>query len=180
MRRGVRQLCIRLGRFLVVVWLLAQISLAQIADEYEVKAAFLYNFTKFIEWPSAASSSSFAICILGDDPFEAAIERQTKGKTANGRPFQVRRLRDAAEAKQCQIVFVRAGEMSKVAKLIDATRGGPVLTVGESRDFARLGGMVILSMENNHVSVVIHKAVMDNAGFKISANLMTLAKIYKP
>jgi hypothetical protein len=180
MNRRLRQLGIRLPRFLVVVLLLAEISLAQIADEYAVKAAFIYNFTKFIEWPGAAGTSPFSICILGDDPFEAAIERQTKGKTANGRPFQVRRLRDAAEAKQCQIVFVRETEMSKVAKLIDATKGTPVLTVGESGDFARLGGMIFLSRENNHVSVVVHKAATDNAGFKISANLMTLAKIYKP
>jgi hypothetical protein len=180
MRRILCRLRIKPQRFFIAVMLLAEISLAQTAEEYEVKGAFIYNFTKFVEWSRVAEAPFFSICILGDDPFEAAIERVTKGKTAHGRPFQVRRLREAADARQCQIAFVRAAEMGKAAKLIDATRGSSVLTVGESREFVRLGGMFFLSMENNHVRVVINKTATDNAGFKISANLMALAEIYKP
>jgi hypothetical protein len=155
-------------------------SPAQGIDEYEVKAAFLYNFTKFVAWPRAIDTPSFTICVLGDDPFQSALDRLTAGKKAYGRSIQIRRLKDETEAKQCQIVFVRASERSKFAKLIAETRESPVLTVGESQDFVRIGGMVFLSIETNHISVVIHKAVTDSAGFKISANLMTLAKIYRP
>jgi hypothetical protein len=155
-------------------------SPGQDIDEYEVKAAFLYNFTKFVEWPIAIDTPSFTICVLGDDPFQSALDRLTAGKKAYGHPIQIRRLKEVAEAKQCQIVFVGAAERTKAARLIGTTRGSPVFTVGESQDFVRIGGMVFLSIESNHISVVIHKIATDSAGFKISANLMTLAKIYKP
>jgi hypothetical protein len=155
-------------------------SPGQDVDEYEVKAAFLYNFTKFVEWPRAIDTPSFTICVLGDDPFQSALDRLTAGKKAYGRPIQIRRLKEVIEAKQCQMVFVGASERSRTAKLIETTHGSPVFTVGESQDFVRIGGMVFLSVESNHIRVVIHKAMTDSAGFKISANLMTLAKIYKP
>ena len=153
-------------------------SRGQNIDEYEVKAALLYNFTRFVEWPRAIDSQFFTICILGDDPFRSALDRLTRGKVAHGHPIQVRRAKDGAETKQCQVVFVSAAEGSKAEGLIEATRGSPVFTVGESQDFVRIGGMIFLSMERNQISVVIHKAVTDSEGFKISAKLMTLAKIY--
>jgi hypothetical protein len=170
-----------------VIWLLV-ISLvalpvaspAQYLDEYEVKAAYLYNVTKFVEWPRTIDTPYFTICILGDDPFQSALVRLTAGKTAHKHSIQVRHLKDETEAKQCQIVFVGAADRARAVKLIGATRGSPVFTVGETQEFARLGGMVILSRESNHITVAIHKSVTDAAGFKVSANLMNLAKIYKP
>lgn len=165
---------------LVVLMLVAAVSVGQTAEEYEVKAAFLYNFTKFVEWPQAADSPSFWICILGDDPFESAIDKLTAGKTASGRPIQVRRLKDAIEGKQCRIVFVGASERGKASRLVDATRGTAVLTVGESNEFLRAGGMIFLSMERDRVSVVINPVATQAAGLKVSAKLMTLAKVYKP
>ena len=169
-------------RLLVVLASLAKVCVGQGADEYEVKAAFLYNFTKFIEWPAATEPSpSFAICILGDDPFEAVIDRVAAGKTVNGRALQVRRLKEPADARQqCQVVFVGASEKSRAAKLIETTRGTPVLTVGESREFVRMGGMLFLSTETGHVSVVISDVATKAAGLKVSAKLMTLATIFKP
>lgn len=155
-------------------------SLGQVATEYQVKAAYIYNFTKFIEWPQAIVTPAFTICILGDDPFESAIDRLTAGKTAYGHPIQVRRPKNEAETKQCQMVFVGAADRSKAVKLIEVTQGSPVFTVGESQEFLRIGGMVILSMEGNLVKVTVNKAPTESAGFKVSANLMTLAKIYKP
>src|SRR5438132_11379739 len=102
---------------------------AQTADEYEVKAAFLYNFTKFVEWPTLPATDAFNICILGDDPFGGTLDQLIKGKTAYNRKIQIRRLKDPLEARQCQIVFVRHEEEAKAAQLVEAIRGMQVLTV---------------------------------------------------
>jgi hypothetical protein len=165
---------------LVVAMLIATIGAGQTAEEYEVKAAFIYNFTKFVEWPAAADSQAFAICILGDDPFQSSIDRLTSGKAVGNRPVQVRRLKEGAEGRQCQIVFVGASERAKASRLLDAVRGTSVLTVGESVEFLRMGGMFHLSMADNHVSVVINTSATEAARLKVSAKLMTLAKVYKP
>jgi hypothetical protein len=167
---------------LLIMGSLTEVGRAQVADEYEVKAAFLYNFTKFVEWPAAAApSTTFVICILGDDPFESVIDRLTVGKTVNGRALQVRRLKEPDDARQqCQIVFVGASDKSRATKLIETTRGTPVLTVGESRDFVRMGGLFFLSTETGRVSVVISGTATQAAGLKVSAKLMTLATIFKP
>ena len=180
-RRLLRFAYLPLSRVLILV-LMAKVCSGQVADEYEVKAAFLYNFTKFVEWPQTSEpSQAFAICILGDDPFESTIDRLTAGKTVSGRALQIRRIKEPADFKQqCQIVFVGASEKSKAAKLIEATRGTPVLTVGESREFLRLGGMVFLSTETDHVSLVINAAATLSAKLKVSAKLMTLATVFKP
>ncbi|HYR89234.1 MAG TPA: YfiR family protein [Terriglobia bacterium] len=162
-----------------LLMLIPVMTFAQSVDEYEVKAAFLFNFTKFVEWPPAADLHSFDTCILGDDPFGSTIDRLTRGKTVNGLPIQVRRLKEVADAKQCQIVFVSSVEKSKAARLAEAVRGTRILTVGETEDFARAGGMVYLSMENSRVSLVINAAAAESSGLKVSAKLLALATIYK-
>jgi hypothetical protein len=176
-RAGLRTVV--LGTLLLLATLVG-ISSGQSVDEYEVKAAFLYNFTKFVEWPRAIDSGSFSICVLGDDPFESAIDRLVNGKTVGGHPLQVRRIKDGADSRQCQIVFLSASEKGKASKLVETVRGSAVLTVGESQDFLRMGGMVFLATEKDRVNVVINAAATDGVGFKISAKLMTLARLYKP
>jgi len=165
-----------------ILAIVGKLCLGQVADEYEVKAAFLYNFTKFIEWPHTPESSStpFTICIVGEDPFESTIDRLTSGKTVGGRPLQIRRHKEPADAKQCANAYVSASEKSKAAKLIEITRGTSVLTVGESREFVRSGGMVSLSTDTGRVSVVINAEAAQTGGLKISAKLMTLATVLRP
>ena len=116
---------VKLGRwfrwgFSALLLLIPLTASAQELDEYAVKAAFLYNFTKFVEWPSSGGQVPFLIfklCILGDDPFGPALDQAVRGKTgASGRPMEVRRIKDPAEARQCQIVFVKKQEEDKAAK----------------------------------------------------------------
>ena len=152
---------------------------AQEQDEYEVKAAFLFNFSKFMEWPQSSASGNFEICILGDNPFETALDQLTKGKVVNGRPIQVRRIKDPTDARPCQIAFASSAERVKAAKLVDAVRGAAVLTVGETPEFLRAGGMIALSTDGNHVDIVINDNAIQGAGIKVSAKLMLLAKKYK-
>jgi hypothetical protein len=150
--------------------------MGQSVDEYELKAAFLYNFTKFVEWPSVPNPDAFNICILGDDPFGETLDQLVKGKTAYSRKIRVLRLKEPAEARQCPIVFVRDEESTKAAKLIEAVRGAPVLTVSESRKFLNSGGMVALSMKEGHVSLGINLHHAESAGLKVSAKLMSLVR----
>ena len=158
--------------------LIPSLSDAQAIDEYEVKAAFLYNFTKFVEWPKN-DSDAFSICILGDDPFGPTIDQLVKGKTVNGKKLSVRRLKEAVEAKQCQIVYVRAEEKNKAAQLIEAVQKMPILTVGERGGFGKIGGLVYLSMMDDHVGVGINAPAAEAAGLKVSAKLLSLAKTFK-
>jgi hypothetical protein len=156
---------------------MASPALAQHVDEYELKAAVLLSLTKFVEGP-ADSRQDFGICIFGDDPFGSVIDDVTKGKMAYGRTLQVQRLREAEQARQCRIVFFR-GDGKKAAKLIEAVRGMPVLTVGETADFIRRGGLVYLSTEAERINMVINSDAAASCALKVSAKLLSLAKIFK-
>jgi hypothetical protein len=152
---------------------------AQSVEEYDVKAAFLYNFTKFIEWPpSNPISGDFIIGIFGDDPFGRVIDDQTRGKTVNGHEIQIRRLKEPGDAKHCQIVFVTSTDKKKNQELLDATNSSPVLTVGETKDFLDQGGVIGFAMNDNHVGVIVNNTAAVAKGFKVSAKLLSLAKIY--
>ncbi len=155
---------------------------AQAIDEYEVKAAFLFNFMRFVEWPPAGPAgpgSPFQLCILGDDPFGPLLDRMVHGKTVGGHPLQILRLKDAPEVRPCRIVFVRREENGKAAKLMEAVRGLPILTIGESHEFAQIGGMIYLTMQNDRVGIVINPKPAERAGLRISGKLMSLARILK-
>jgi hypothetical protein len=170
----------RTRRSLLLALLLAlpAMTFGQTVDEYEVKAAFLYNFTKFVEWPSSKGSSDFVIGIFGDDPFGTALEDATHGKTVNGHSIRIRRLKDPSEARSCGIVFVTATDNKRTTQLFEAIASTPVLTVGETSDFMKLGGMIRLSMDGSRIGVVINSEAAGPAGLKISAKLMSLAQLY--
>jgi len=182
-----RVVCWRIARaqkkwsvfLLLAAFGLPRATAGQEAEEYEVKAAFLYNFTKFVEWPRF-DTSAFTICVLGEDPFGTSLELLIKSKSAYGHPLHVRQIKQGSVGKECQIVFVTASEKKRASQLIEETRGTPVLTVGETREFLRMGGMVFLETEGSRVSVVINTTVVESADFKVSAKLMTLARTYKP
>ena len=152
-----------------------RVACGQTADEYEVKAAFLYNLTKFVEWPRS-DSESFSICILGDDPFGPTINQLVKGKTVNGKRLEIRRIKEAAEARQCQIVYVRSEEKHKAAELLDAVQKMPVLTVTEQSGSGKSSCLVYLSTIDDHISLGINAAAAESSGLKISAKLLMLAK----
>src|ERR1700693_5688536 len=102
---------------------------------YEVKTAFLFNFAKFIDWPAGSFVSPqtpFTFCVLGQDPFGHVLDDALQGKTIGDRPLVVRRLKDKAEARRCQMVFVSSSETAYLAEIIGSLQGANVLLVGES------------------------------------------------
>jgi len=151
-------------------------------SEYQLKAAFLYNFAKFIDWPPSTFSSSqapFAICILGTDPFGMAIDETLRGKTVADHPVVVRRARDVSEVRRCQIVFVSSQEKQPVSGILDALQGQNVLIVGEADHFADSGGTIQLFIEGGHIRFAINTVAAENAGLHISSKLLALAKIVR-
>jgi hypothetical protein len=149
-----------------------------VAKEYQLKAAFLYNFTKFVEWPSqrfADETSPIVIGVLGRNPFGDELEKIVQGRKINGRTVAVRLLNSAAEARAVHVLFVSAGAEPQLADAMDALRTAGVLTVGESDKFMALGGVITFALETGKVRFEINQDAGENAGLKISAQLLKLA-----
>lgn len=146
--------------------------------EYEVKAAFLYNFAKFVEWPSTAfpgPDSPMIIGVLGEDPFGKELDLTVAGKLVQGRPLQVRRWRRIENVESCHILFFSSSERRAVPELLGRLQSAPVLTVGEQEQFIAQGGMISFLLEENRVRFDINNLSARNAGLKISSRLLALA-----
>ena len=112
---------------------------AQSATEYQVKAVFLYNFAKFVEWPSdpGGSSGPISICVLGDDPFDGILDQAIKGKTVNGRELVIKRFKQVGEAAACQIVFISSSNKKVLRPILESLIRAGALTVGETEGFSK-------------------------------------------
>ncbi|HWA08909.1 MAG TPA: YfiR family protein [Opitutaceae bacterium] len=147
--------------------------------EYDVKAAFLYNFATFTEWPAKtfpASDSPFVIGVLGDDPFGPILDQIVRGEKVGGHPLVVQRVRRVDEARSCQILFVSASESTRVGDILHKLRGYPILTVGETAGFAERGGAIGFVTGNN-VRLVVNPQAAKEAGVVISAKILRLAQL---
>jgi hypothetical protein len=145
--------------------------------EYQVKAAFLLNFTKFIDWPqteSNRSDSSFDICIVGDDPFGLALDQILEGETTQGRKLAVQRVRRPPPAS-CGVVFI--GKSEKDVNGILTGLGPGVLTVSEGTGFLREGGIIGFVIENHRVRFDVNQVAATRAGLKISSKLLNVARL---
>ena len=145
--------------------------------EYQVKAAFLLNFTKFVEWPAAAFAapdSPVAICVLGDDPFGGALDQMVQGEVVNGRKLIVQRITHAPLPKTCQVLFI--GKSEKDVPNTLAAVGPGVLTVGEGESFLRDGGVIAFIVEDRRVRFDINRTAAAHAGLKLSSQLMKVAR----
>ncbi len=150
--------------------------------EYQVKAAFLYNFAKFVDWPPESWSrpdAPFVIGILDREPFDDVLEQVVRGKTVGGRALAIRRLKEPEEAAGCQIVFVGPRETSLLPALLRALHRAAVLTVGDTETFTRQGGMVNFVVQDNRVRFEINTSAAEQAGLTISSKLLQLATIVR-
>ena len=152
-------------------------------SEYQIKAAFLYNFAKFVEWPGDAFSDSQApivLGIVGEDPFGKALDGVILGKTVNGRSLVVRRLRRGEDLRSCHILFISLSEKRHLARILESLKGSSVLTVGEADGFVQSGGVIQLLLEEGRVRFEINPDAAARARLKISAKLMALARRVVP
>jgi hypothetical protein len=149
---------------------------SSVAKEYKVKAAFIYNFAKFVEWPAqklAGDSAPIVIGVLGSNPFGDELENALKGRQVNGRPVVVRQFDNPEAAKAAHLLFVSLNDESKLRK---ALKEYGVLTVGQSELFARNGGIITFTFEDDKLRFEINIGAAEQAGLKISAQLQKLAK----
>lgn len=146
--------------------------------EYQIKAAFLFNFAKFVEWPPdafATPASPLVIGILGANPFGTDLERTVKGKAINSHPFEVKTISAPADGTNCQIVFICTSEKKRLPEIIAALKDASVLTVGEMDGFTENGGMINFVIQGNKVRFEINDTAAKTARLKISSKLTSLA-----
>lgn len=149
--------------------------LARAVSEYDVKAAFLLNFGKFVEWPSAAGD--LEICVLGDDPFGSSLDDTVAGRTVGKRAVTTRRIARVDAAEGCSILFVSRSEEGAVDAILRRLSGAPVLLVADQARFAKRGGMINFVESNSKIRFEINEAAAKKAGLKISSQLLRLATI---
>ncbi|MGB6684559.1 MAG: YfiR family protein, partial [Candidatus Acidiferrum sp.] len=157
-------------------WAWAQ---ANASSEYQVKAAFLFHFAQFVEWPQVAfkdAAAPLTYCTVGEDFFHGALDASLTGKTIDGRPIRVRHFKQAREIQGCQVLFIGAQQKQFVFATLANLNGSPVLTVGESEQFVQEGGMIGFLLEDNKVRFEINLSAAEHAKLKISARLLELAK----
>ena len=145
-----------------------------------VKAAFIYNFAKFTDWPAGAFASDGApvtVGFIGADTLAEGFEKNVTGKNANGRDFAIKKLSSAADAATCQIVFV--GDDSQASAVVNSTKGKPVLTVGGSDGFAGAGGMINFVDNGGKVGFDLNMTAINASGLKLNAKLQQVARNVK-
>ncbi len=151
-----------------------------VPKEYQLKAGFLYNFSKFVQWPAdrfSAEDGAIVIAVLGADPFGEELDKVVKDRIVDGHPIEVRRISSASEIPGAHILFVTAGAESRVPDSSLQTRG--VLTVGESAAFGTRGGIITFTVVKEKVRFEIDQGAADKAGLKLSGQLLKLATVIR-
>ena len=150
----------------------------QSPTEYQIKAAFLYNFAKFVQWPAQAFSgptSPIVIGVLGENVFGGDLEKTIRGKTIKDHPLQFKEFHSVTEARGCQILFISPSEKNHLPKILDGLRSASVLTVSETDRFNDAGGMINFVIEDNKIHFQINNEAAKKAGLTISSKLLNLA-----
>jgi hypothetical protein len=166
--------------------ILLQLSLVSGADisnvkEYQIKAVFWYNFTKFITWPEATfknNQSPFYMCILGTDPFRGEMELAIK-EAVSERPLEIKYLSTIETAETCHTVFISRSEQKQLPSLLNTLKKSAILTVSDIENFSQQGGMIEFYHENNKVRFMIAPEVLSEAGLRAQAQLLKISKIVK-
>ncbi len=153
---------------------------ASVPNEYSLKAVFLYNFCRFIDWPATAFASAnepIVIGILGTDPFGPLLEEAVQGETSHGRRLQIEHYRSVREVRGCHVLFIGESESGRLREILGAVAGTSIVTVGETSGFVDQGGMIALTTDQNRVRLVINPNTMRNANLNVSSKLLRVAEI---
>jgi hypothetical protein len=152
---------------------------AQQISEYQVKAAYLYSFTKFVEWPAgtfANTADPIRMCILNDRSFVAQLIQIVGSKQIAGHPVLVILVQDGRQSRGCQELFISSSQSQETLQIMDSLRGTSVLTVGETNDFVAQGGIINFIVQDNHVQFQVNQKAASQAGLRMSSQLLSVAK----
>ena len=148
-------------------------------EEYEVKAAFLYKFAKFVEWPSTAfdrDTDPFLLCVSGSDPFGKALDT-LEGKTVGKRKFIIHKLQSMQDVGKCTILFISSSKKAGLQQILKAVRNRQVLTVGDTEGFAQAGVMINFVLQDGRVQFEINPQAVKQAGLTVSSQLLKVSKV---
>ncbi len=151
------------------------------AHEYRVKAAFLYNFARFVQWPAEAFDSPEApisLCVLGANPYGRSLSL-IENKPVRGRNLSVRLCKNVKEVQKCHILFICLSEKERLQKILSYLDGQPILTVSDIKGFARQGGGINLVEADNKIHFEINLDAAERPGLKISSQLLKLAEVVR-
>lgn len=148
------------------------------AVEYEVKATYLYNFARFVRWPAQGlngQSDSFAICVLGDNPFGLALQATVAQETIGGKSVVARQISVPQDAMNCRVLFISSSENKRLKQILTSLDTASVLTVSDLPHFTLRGGMVQFVLEGNRVRFEVNSATAERAGLTLSSELLKVA-----
>jgi hypothetical protein len=151
-------------------------------SEYQVKATYLFNFGRFVKWPAtvpAGKGDSFAVCVLGQDPFGPILDSTLAGETLDGKPVVLRRISKPQDAGECRILFISSAEEKHLKEILLALDESGVLTVSDMRDFTRRGGMIQFLLEGDRVRFEINLSSAETARLVLSSDLLKVAASVK-
>jgi len=155
------------------------LSCAQTVSEYQVKAAYLYNFAKFVEWPARDFPSPTApvrFCVLNDQAFELKLNQIVKGKAIAGRPANVISVQNGEQSRSCHILFINSSQDRDAQHILEVLRDTSVLTVGETKGFIEEGGIINFVLQDDSVQFQVNHKVAKQVGLSISSRLLAVAK----
>jgi len=150
------------------------------SKEYQLKAAFLYNFAQFVQWPSTSFTSTdapFCIGILGDDPFEGALDETIQGETIHNHKLIVERGQRLEDLQDCQMIFISKSAAEHIDEILSKLDSKPILAVSEVESFAQNGGAINFYLQGGKVRFEINPNSAERRGLKISSQLLSLGKI---
>jgi hypothetical protein len=150
--------------------------------EYTVKAGFLFNFAKYVDWPDSAfdaPDAPFRIGVVGEDPFGTRLETALKGRTVKDRKFMIERYPTAETLSPCHILFVTRTEQPRLGDILERVKDWPTLTVGEDGSFARSGGMISVLIKEEHPKLEVNAEAAKGARLTIDAKLLRLADLVR-
>lgn len=150
--------------------------------EYQVKALFLLNFTKYVDWPTnafAGAETPITIGVVGENKIGAELEKIIPGRSANGRPIALKVIDNSSDLAQCQILFIGNSETKRQREILSSLRKAPVLTVGETGQFLDEGGMINFVLKEGKVRLEINLASARKANLQISSKLLSVADTVK-
>jgi len=170
-----------LGLALMVVWaaVLPGAAQGQTADEYQVKAAYMYNLAKFVEWPADAfesPSQPIVFCVLGQTPLSRPLEAALAGKVVDQRPLVFRQLTDSKQAGDCKVLFIHLPDKVRLRQILDQVKSLHILTVGESEDFTQEGGIVRFLLDAGRVRLEFNLDAAGDAKLHVSSKLLSLGR----
>jgi hypothetical protein len=165
------------GALLAACLLCAATGRAQDVTEPSLKAAFIYNFAKFTDWPEdiLPVNATFSACVLGDSPISDALERAVKGRQVSGRGVSVSQVQVEGKLRSCHLLYVSGVTSAQLAVIVAAVRGAPVLTISDLDDFSKLGGIAQMFVESGKLRFDLNLEVAKRSRLQLSSKLLVLA-----